>query len=238
VLTVTCGGGEEAIRIARRITQLYQVKLNAALDRAADPAGLADYTYAQLRELLAMAERVVQAVAARREQADRPVTALRRAAELLTEQAEQAVLAGQEGTARQVVARRAAVRAEAAALGEQEQGLLAQERILVAAQRRLAGKIKQFAIQKDTIKAARTTAQARACIAQAFARIAGEVTDADLAAHRAADEATRLQARTRALDYPLTPAPVAISDRRLRAELEEISGRVLAGDGLAWLRRR
>jgi hypothetical protein len=43
--------------IARRIAELYEVKMNAALDRAADPRELVDYSYVQLQDLLAEVRR-------------------------------------------------------------------------------------------------------------------------------------------------------------------------------------
>ena len=35
--------------VARRIAERYEVKMNAVLDRAEDPRGMADYFYAQPR---------------------------------------------------------------------------------------------------------------------------------------------------------------------------------------------
>ncbi len=224
--------------IAHRIAHLYEVKMNAALDRAADPRELADYSYAQLRDLLAEVRRDVLAVAASREQAERRLTALRRAADRLGEQAEQAMLAGQEDLARQALARRAAIRAEVAALREQQQELLAQERKLSAAEQRLEAKVEEFGIRKEAIKAAYTSARARASVAEAFAGISGEVTDADLAVRRAEDEAARLEARAGSLDYLLTPGPMAMSDERLQAELDEISGQTQIEEELARIRQR
>ena len=49
--------------IARRIAELYEVKMNAVLDRAADPGELADYSCVQLQDLLAGARRRSQPAA-------------------------------------------------------------------------------------------------------------------------------------------------------------------------------
>ena len=83
--------------IARRIAELYDVKMNAALDRAADPRELVDYTYVQLQELLAEVRRGTVQVAASRKRAESRVSDLRRAAGRLSEQAEQVVLSMQLG---------------------------------------------------------------------------------------------------------------------------------------------
>jgi len=52
--------------IARRIAELYKVKMNAVLDRAADPGELVDYSYVQLQELLGEVRRGAADVAASR----------------------------------------------------------------------------------------------------------------------------------------------------------------------------
>lgn len=65
--------------IARRIAELYNVKMNAALDRAADPRELVDYTYVQLQELLAEVRLGAAQVAASRKRAESRASELRRA---------------------------------------------------------------------------------------------------------------------------------------------------------------
>jgi len=87
------------ISIANRITELYKVKMNAALDRAADPRELVDYTYVQLQELLAEVRRGTAQIAGSRKQAESRASDLRRAADRLNEQAEQATLAGRDDLA-------------------------------------------------------------------------------------------------------------------------------------------
>lgn len=49
--------------IAQRIAELYAAKMNAVLDRAADPRELADYSYAQLQDLLTEVHRDAAQVA-------------------------------------------------------------------------------------------------------------------------------------------------------------------------------
>ena len=148
--------------IAHRISELYTAKMNAVLDRACDPSDLADYSYAQLRDLLAEVHRSTARVAAGREHAGRRVREMRHAADRLGEQAEQAVQAGQEDLARQALTRRSAILAEAASLQEQYDALLAEERKLSAAERRLRAKVEEFGIRKEAVKAAYTAARAAA----------------------------------------------------------------------------
>jgi len=99
--------------IARRIAELYEVKMNAVLDRATDPRELVDYSYIQLQELLAEIRRGTAEIAASRQRAQQRISELQRAADRLDEQAGQAMRAGQEDLALQALTRRAAARARA-----------------------------------------------------------------------------------------------------------------------------
>jgi len=222
--------------IAQRIAELYAAKMNAVLDRAADPRELAEYSYVQLRDLLAEVHRGAMQVAAGRERAERRVSELQHAADRLGEQAEQAVQAGQDDLARQALARRAAILAQVPGLRDRHDAMLAEEQKLQAAERRLRAKVEEFGARKEVIKAAYTAARAQASIAEAFAGISGEVSDADLAAGRAEDQAADLEARAATLDSLLTPDATSLSDEQLTERLDEISRRAEVEDELARLR--
>ena len=221
--------------IARRIAELYEVKMNAVLDRAADPGEMVDYTYVQLQELLAEVRRGVAGIAASREQAESRAGGLRQVADRLGEQAEQAVQAGRDDLARQALARRAAILAQVSRLREQQDALRAEEQKISDAGQRLQEKIEAFGMQREAIKAAYTAARAQASIAEAFAGISGDVTDADAAARHAEDEQADLEARARGLDDLLTPP---LSDEQLQAQLDQISTRAQVDEELARLRER
>lgn len=229
--------------VARRLAELYEVKMNAALDRATDPREMVDYSYTQLQELLAEVRRGTADIAASRTRAERQVSGLQRAAGRLGEQAEQAVAAGREDLARQALARRTALLAQVCGLQDQQAALRAEEDKLSAAERRLQAKIEAFRIQKETIKAAYTAARAHASIAEAFAGISGEVGDVDTATGRAEDQAADLQARASALDGLLSSgAPgggaSALSDEELQAQLDAISTKAAVDEELARIKER
>ena len=213
--------------IARRIAELYKVKMNAVLDRAADPRELVDYSYVQLQELLAEVRRGTAEIAASRTRAQLRASGLQQAADRLSEQAEQAVLAGREDLARQALARRVAIMAQVSLVREQQDALRAEEEKMTDAGRRLQEKVEAFGMQKEAIKAAYTAARAQASIAEAFAGISGDVTDADVAFRRAEDQEADLQARATALDDLLTPGTPGgpgptLSDEQLQAQLEDL----------------
>ena len=228
--------------VARRIAELYQVKINAVLDRAADPRELVDYSYVQLQELLGEVRRGTAQIAASRKRAELRASDLRQAADRLGEQAEQAVQAGRDDLARQALARRTAILAQISRLREQQDALRAEEEKMTDAGRRQQEKIDAFGMRKEAIKAAYTAARARASIAEIFAGISGEGTDADAAAGRAEDQEADLRARARGLDDLLASATpggaAALSDEQLQAQLDQISTRAEVEEELAWLRER
>ena len=221
--------------IARRIAELYEIKMNAVLDRAADPGELVDYSYVQMQELLAEVRRGAAGITASRKRAESRATDLRQAADRLGEQAEQAARAGREDLARQALTRRSAIVTEVSQLQEHQDALRAEEQKMSDAGRRLQEKIEAFGLRKETIKAAYTAARAQASIAEVFAGISGEVADADVAARHAEDEQADLVARARGLDGLLTPP---LSNEHLQAQLDEISTRAEVDAELARLYER
>jgi phage shock protein A len=229
--------------IARQIAELYEAKMNAVLDRAADPRELVDYSYVQLQELLAEVHRGTAEVATARKRAELRISELQQAADRLGGQAEQAMRAGREDLARQALARRAASVAQVSRLREQQASLRAEEEKMLDAGRRLQEKIDAFGLEKEAIKTAYTAARAQASISEVFAGISADVTDADVAAHRAEDEEADLEARARGLDDLLTPGTPcgpepALSDEQLQAQLDRISIRAQVEEDLAQLSER
>jgi phage shock protein A len=207
--------------IARRIAELYEAKLNAALERATDPREMVDYSYVQLRELLSEVHRGAARIAAARRRADLRISDLQQAAGRLDVQAEQAARAGQDDLARQALARRTAMLAQVSRLREQQAALRADEETMAAAERGLQEKIDAFGVRKETIKAAYTVARARASIAEVFAGISADVADADMAALHAADREADLQAH---LDRISTQAEVEEELARLRQQVGQGAG--------------
>jgi phage shock protein A len=229
--------------IVRRIAELYEVKMNAVLDRAADPREMVDYSYVQLQELLAEVRRGTAEIAAARQRAELRISDLQQAAGRLGGQAEQAVRVGQDDLARQALARRTAMLAQVSRLREQQAALRAEEETMTAAGQRLQEKIDAFAVRKEAIKAAYTAARAQAGIAEVFAGISADVADADVAARHAADEEADLEAHTAGLDDLVTPdagggAGATLSDEQLQAQLDRISLRAEVEQELARLKER
>ena len=171
------------------------------------------------------------------------MSGLRRAADRLGEQAEQAVLAGRDDLARQALARRAALLAQVPGWVSSRTRCARRSRRWPTPGGGFRRRSRRSACCKEAIKAAYTAARAQASIAEAFAGISSEVTDAGAAARRAEDEEADLQARATALDDLLTTddpggAAPRLSDEQLQAQLDQISMRAEVDQELARLRER
>ena len=195
-ITSTAGG---TVGIGRRIAELYEVKVNALLDRAEDPRQVLDYSYARQQELVLRIRRAITDVAAARSRAAVQESQLRSSAARLQHQARQAVAADREELARQALALRTATLAQADDLVAEQAALRADEERLSAAARRLQPKVEAFRVHKETLKARYTAAQA-AERRPGLGGISEEMGDVDLATRRAEDTAARLQARANALE--------------------------------------
>jgi phage shock protein A len=83
--------------------------VNALLDRAENPREVLDYSYAQQQELLRRIRRQLTDVAAARKRAGTQEAQLRRSADRLHDQAEQALAAHRDELGRQALALRSAI---------------------------------------------------------------------------------------------------------------------------------
>jgi hypothetical protein len=133
--------GQEGVTvgIGRRIAQLYEVKVNALLDRAEDPREVLDYSYARQQELLRRIRRAVTEGAAARARAGIQEHQLRRAAARLQRQARQAAAARQDELARQALALRTATLAQARDLRAEQAALRADEKEAIRRRGQAAG---------------------------------------------------------------------------------------------------
>ncbi|MEU8617446.1 PspA/IM30 family protein [Streptomyces sp. NPDC048623] len=216
--------------ITRRITTLFRVKANKALDKAEDPREVLDYSYVQQQEMLQKVRRGVADVATSRKRVELQIGQLEQSSGKLEGQAQQAVAAGREDLAREALARRTAVASQLADLQGQHETLQAEEEKLTLAAQRLQAKVDAFRTSKETIKARYTAAEAQTRVTEAVTGIGEELGDVGLAMQRAQDKTEQLQARAGALDELI--ASGALEDATLPAGRDDIQAeleRVTAG---------
>ena len=224
--------------MAHRIAELYQARVNALLDRAEDPREMLDYSYGQQREFLRAMRSAVADVAARRNRAEAQENELRRAAERLRTQAEQAVAAGKEDLGRNALAHRAEMIAYADDLAGEQAALRVEEERLAEEARRLETRFEAFRYRKEAFKAAYTAAETAAAVAPENSSVT--VTDVVAAARHAEEQTAALQARAAALSEQIKAGgPVllpSLDAYRIQAQLDALSRDAAVEEDLARIR--
>ena len=123
--------------IIGRMTTLFRVKANKALDRAEDPREVLDYSYEQQLEMVQKVRRGLADVATSRKRVELQLTQLQLSADKLQGQAQQALGAGREDLAREALVRRAAATSQISDLQGQLASLQAEEEKLTLASQQL-----------------------------------------------------------------------------------------------------
>ncbi|SEL51800.1 PspA/IM30 family protein [Streptacidiphilus jiangxiensis] len=186
--------------LVNRVTGVFKVKANKALDRAEDPREVLDYAYQRQLQLLQQVRRGLADVATSRKRIELQRTQLGKSAATLQDQAQQALSADREDLAREALTRRAAVLEQDQGLEEQLTTLRQEEQKLTTASQQLEAKVEDFRTRKETIKATYTAAEAGARIGEATTGISDQMGDIGTAIQRAQDRTEELQARAGALD--------------------------------------
>ncbi|KES07803.1 phage-shock protein [Streptomyces toyocaensis] len=214
--------------ITQRVTTLFRIKADKALDRAEDPREVLDHSYEQQQHLLQRVRRGVADVATSRKRVELQLSRLQQSTGTLQGQAERALAAGREDLAREALTRRTAVAAQITDLRAQHTSLKDQEDKLTLAAQRLEGKVDAFRTRKETLKAGYTAAEAQTRITEAVTGIGEEMGDVGLAVRRAQDRTEQLQARAGALDElidsgALDDATLPAGRDDIQAELERVT---------------
>ena len=226
--------------IASRIAELYEAKVKALLDRAEDPREMIEYNYARQQEYLQTMREAAVDLAASRNRSVTQEAGLRRTADRLRTQAQEAVAAGNDELGRDALRLRAETIAHADDLAAEHAQLQADQERLAEATRRLETRLEALAYQKEAIKAAYTAAEARAA-AEASDLFAGarEAVDAE---RRAAEQTQGLQARAEALSeqawdglrQPLRP----LAADRIQEQLDAVSREAAVDEELARIKEQ
>jgi phage shock protein A len=224
--------------IARRIAELYQEKVNALLDRAEDPREMLDYTYTQQQEFLRRMRSALADVTASHNRAHAQEDELRRTADRLRGQAEQALAAGKEDLARDALVHRAEMIAHADDLAAGQAALRVEAERLAEEARRLEARFEAFRYRKEALKAAYTASAPAA--ARPPAGSSATVADAMEATRRAEDQTAALQARAAALSEQIKAGgPVllpSVDAYRLQEQLDALSRDAAVEEELATIR--
>jgi phage shock protein A len=227
------------VGIARRVAELYEVKVNGLLDRAEDPREMLDYSYARQQDFLRDMRDAAVDLGASRNRAAAQEDELRRSAGRLRTQAEQAIAAGHDDLGRDALRLRGETIAHADDLAAEQAQLRADQDRLAEATRRLEARLRALAYQKEALKAAYTAAEAQAA-AEAVVLFGGAREAAD-AERRAAEQTEGLHARARVLrdqaDRWQQPTPSLAADR-IQEQLDAVSREAAVEEELARIKEQ
>jgi phage shock protein A len=225
---------------AKGIAELYEKKMNAALDRDADEREMVEYSFAQLLDLLAEVGQRAREITVDEDHAAAQLSGLLTGAERLRQQAEQAERARREDLAWQALTQREAIRVRLPDMQREEEALRHQGKKLSAAEDGIREKIDEFRAQEETLLGTGRGTLVRTGIDRIFADIRNEIEDADIAACLAEDNVTNLKSQARALHDLIMPrrddAPAAGGWPQW--DFDEIRAVAMAEEELAEIRRR
>lgn len=186
--------------ILRRMSDLIQGKVNAALDAAEDPNQALDLSYEKQLELLQQVRRNVADVLTSEKRLEIQDNELKASQQKLQMQAQQALQQGNEDLARMALTRAQGLQSQITDLDQQIESLKAQEQKLVDLAQKLQAKVEAFRTQKETMKAQYTAAQASTHVGEAVSGLSEQMADVSLMIDRAKDKTQRMQARSAAID--------------------------------------
>ena len=185
--------------VFKRLSQVFQQKTNAALDKVEDPTQALDLSYQKMMENLQQVRRSIADVLTSQKRLEAQKAQLQSQYEKLQGQARQALQQGQDDLARTALERAQGVKGQVDALAPQIDQLRAQEESLEDTGRKLQAKLEVFRTQRETMKAQYTAAKASTAAVENLSGLSEHMTDVNMMMDRAQDKITQLQARAAAV---------------------------------------
>jgi phage shock protein A len=183
----------------RRLSDVFQQKANAALDKAENPTQALDLSYQKLLEQLQQVRRSIADVLTAQKRLEGQRSSLQAQFEKLQGQARLALTQGQEDLARTALLRGQTIQAQIEQLGPQIEQLKTQESQLEVTGQKLTAKVEEFRAHKDTMKAQYTAAKATTQAMEGMTGLSEQMADVTLMIERAQDKVNGMQARASAV---------------------------------------
>jgi len=183
-----------------RLSYLLRSKLNALLNRAADPSAELDYSYEQLRDELQRVSKGIADVTTQKKRLEIHRTRLRENVKKYEEQAQEAMESGREDLARRALEKKQAHVGQITDLTDQIDALQATQDRLVGKRAELNSQIEQFRTQKESMKARYEAAEASARVTEALTGAGDRMDDVGRSIERATERTERMEARAAALE--------------------------------------
>jgi len=207
--------------IFSRISTLFKVRANAALDKAEDPGQVLDYSYSKQLEQLQQVKRSIADVVTAEKRLELQQSQLIDKSNQREQQARQALAANREDLARMAMQEKDGYEQQLAQLRDQKEKLLTM-------QRNLTTRVEAFRTQKEMVKAQYSAAQAQVKINETLTGMSEEMSEVNMAMQRAQDKVLGMQARAEATEAliendELQALPSPGNESTLDRELRKIS---------------
>ncbi len=183
----------------KRVSQVFQQKSNALLDKVEDPTQAIDLSYEKMQENLQQVRRSIADVLTSQKRLEAQRAQLQAQYDKLQGQARQALQQGQEDVAKMALQRATAVQPQIDSLTPQINQLAQQESALEETGRTLNSKIEAFRAQRDTMKAQYTAAKASSSALENLTGLSDQMTDVNMMMDRAQDKIAQMQSRAAAV---------------------------------------
>ncbi len=213
-----------------RLATFFNIRANAALDKAEDPGQVMDYSYSKQVEQLQQLRRSIADVVTNEKRLEMQQSQLIEKTNKLDQQALQALQANREDLARMALQRKETLLVQINSYEQQLAQLKAQEEKLITMERTISARVEAFRTQKEMVKAQYSAAQAQVKINETVTGISEEMTEMNLAMQRAQDKVLTMQARANAMETLIDQGTLneqgmlgAGSGDTLERELQKIS---------------
>ncbi len=185
--------------IMRRMSDVFQQRLNHMVDQAEDPNQALDLSYEKQLAALQQVRRNVADVLTSEKRLELQAAQLQQNVQKLQEQARTALAQGREDLARMALTRAQTAQSQLDALTQQVTQLKDQEQKLEDTAQKLQQKVETFRMQKDTMKAQYSAAKASVQIGEAATGLSEQIADASMMVDRSRDKISQMQARSAAI---------------------------------------
>lgn len=183
----------------KRVSQVFQQKSNALLDKVEDPTQAIDLSYEKLMENLQQVRHSIADVLTSQKRLEAQRAQLQAQYDKLQGQARQAAQQGQDDLARTALQRATTIKPQIDSLTPQIDQLSQQVSALEETARNLNSKIEAFRAQRDSMKAQYTAAKASSQALESLTGLSDQMTDVNMMMDRARDKITQMQSRAAAV---------------------------------------
>ncbi len=213
--------------ILRRMSDVFQQKVSAAVNKAEDPSQALDLSYQKQLDVLQQARRSVADVLTSEKRLELQADQLRQSIAKLQNQARTALGQGKEDLAREALTRAQGAQSQLDGLTQQIDTVRQQEQKLEITVQKLQTRIETFRMERDTMKAQYQAAKATTNVSEAATGLSEQMADVSMMVDRSRDKIAQMQARSAAVDQLLDSG---VLDNVVTGKSDDIDRRLGTGN--------